>query len=66
VTQPHIAFIDGNPFMLTMTGEFVIKNLVLMAAGLVLATQYTRREARAVERESVAAVEPVAALKPSE
>jgi putative oxidoreductase len=43
VTQPRVAFQDGNPFMLTMTGEFVVKNIVLMAAGLVLATQYTRR-----------------------
>jgi uncharacterized membrane protein YkgB len=43
VTQPEVAFVDGNPLMLTMTGEFVIKNLVLMAAGLVLATQSSRR-----------------------
>ncbi len=43
VTQPDVAFIGGNPLMLSMTGEFVIKNVVLMAAGLVLATQSTRR-----------------------
>jgi uncharacterized membrane protein YkgB len=43
VTQPHVAFQDGNPLMLTMTGEFVVKNLVLMAAGLVLATASTVR-----------------------
>jgi putative oxidoreductase len=41
VTQPQVAFKDGNPLMLTMTGEFVVKNLVLMAAGLVLATAAT-------------------------
>jgi putative oxidoreductase len=43
VTQPHVAFQDGNPLMLTMTGEFVVKNLVLMAAGLVLAAASTAR-----------------------
>jgi putative oxidoreductase len=38
VTQPSVAFQDGNPFMLTMTGEFVVKNVVLITAGLVVAT----------------------------
>ncbi len=38
VTQPEVAFQNHNPFMLTMTGEFVVKNLVLITAGLVLAT----------------------------
>jgi uncharacterized membrane protein YkgB len=38
VTQPSIAFQHGNPFMLTMTGEFVVKNVVLITAGIVLAT----------------------------
>jgi uncharacterized membrane protein YphA (DoxX/SURF4 family) len=38
VTQPGIAFQHGNPVMLTMTGEFVVKNVVLITAGLVLAT----------------------------
>ena len=36
VTQPAVAFQDGNPLALTMTGEFVVKNVVLIAAGLVL------------------------------
>jgi uncharacterized membrane protein YkgB len=45
VTQPEVAFKDGNPLMLTMTGEFVVKNLVLMASGLVLATASTARAA---------------------
>jgi uncharacterized membrane protein YkgB len=43
VTQPGVAFVHGNPFMLTMTGEFVIKNVVLIAAGLVLATKAQSR-----------------------
>jgi putative oxidoreductase len=38
VTQPGIAFQHGNPFMLTMTGEFVVKNVVLITAGIMLAT----------------------------
>ena len=36
VTQPGVAFQNGNPLMLTMTGEFVVKNVVLIIAGLVL------------------------------
>jgi putative oxidoreductase len=43
VTQPQLAFRDGNPLVLTMTGEFVVKNLVLISAGLVLATAYLNR-----------------------
>jgi len=36
VTLPEVAFQDGNPLKLTVEGEFVIKNLVLLAAGLVV------------------------------
>jgi uncharacterized membrane protein YkgB len=36
VMKPGEAFEDGNPFLLTVLGEFVVKNLVLIAAGLVL------------------------------
>jgi putative oxidoreductase len=36
ITQPGEAFSDGNPLLLTTLGEFVVKNLVLMAAGLVI------------------------------
>ncbi|MFC6015579.1 DoxX family membrane protein [Plantactinospora solaniradicis] len=38
VIQPEVAFLGGNPLVLTMTGEFVVKNLILISAGLVLAT----------------------------
>jgi uncharacterized membrane protein YkgB len=34
--RPDIAFQHGNPLLLTTEGEFVIKNLVLIAAGLVV------------------------------
>lgn len=37
VTQPDLAFQQGNPLLLTVEGEFVIKNLVLLSAGLALA-----------------------------
>ncbi len=33
---PHVAFSEGNPLLLTVEGEFVAKNLVLLAAGLVV------------------------------
>lgn len=36
VTQPEVAFQGGNPLLLTMTGEFVVKNLVLITAGIVV------------------------------
>lgn len=36
VLRPELAFQAGNPLLLTTIGEFVIKNLVLIAAGLVI------------------------------
>ena len=39
VMQPQLAFQNGNPLLLTTIGEFVIKNVVLIAAALVLAAQ---------------------------
>jgi putative oxidoreductase len=36
VIQPEVAFQDGNPLLLTTEGEFVIKNLVLLSAGLMI------------------------------
>lgn len=36
IVRPDIAFQGGNPFLLTTEGEFVIKNLVLIAGGLVV------------------------------
>ena len=45
VTNPAIAFGDGNPLRLTTTGEFICKNIVLVSAGLVLvAAMPTRTE----------------------
>lgn len=36
VLRPEIAFQGGNLFLLTTEGEFVVKNLILIAAGLVV------------------------------
>ncbi len=34
--RPREAYRGGNPFRLTDTGEFIVKNLVLLSAGLVM------------------------------
>ena len=39
VMVPDVAFQAGNPLRLTVEGEFVVKNLVLLAAVLVVATK---------------------------
>lgn len=36
VLQPGLVFQGGNPLLLTLEGEFVVKNVVLLAAGLVV------------------------------
>jgi putative oxidoreductase len=38
--QPQVAFQDGNPMLLTTVGEFVVKNLVLISAGIVVASRH--------------------------
>ena len=48
VLHPSLSFQDGNPLLLTVEGEFVIKNLVLIAAGLVIGSQV--RRGNSVER----------------
>lgn len=39
VVQPEIAFQEGNPLLLTTEGEFVVKNLVLLSAGLLIGSR---------------------------
>ena len=46
VVQPDVAFVDGNPLLLTTEGEFVVKNLVLLSAGLVIGTAVRPTQAR--------------------
>jgi uncharacterized membrane protein YkgB len=43
IIVPGDAFQDGNPLLLDVEGEFVIKNLVLIAAGLVIGSTVRRR-----------------------
>ena len=40
--RPDVAFVDGNPLLLSVEGEYVVKNLVLLAATAALAL-HTRR-----------------------
>jgi len=47
VVTPEAAFANHNPLMLTMVGEFVVKNVVLIAAALVVATKAARRSGAA-------------------
>ncbi len=42
VLEPDLAFRGGNPLRLTVLGEFVVKNLVLLTAGLVVAGSIPR------------------------
>jgi uncharacterized membrane protein YkgB len=39
VLLPDVAFRDGNPLLLTVEGEFVVKNLVLLSAALVVGSR---------------------------
>ena len=39
VLLPGVAFLEGNPLLLTVEGEFVVKNLVLLSAGLVVGSR---------------------------
>jgi putative oxidoreductase len=47
---PEVAFRDGNPLLLTVEGEFVIKNLVLLAAGMVIGSRVQAVGARKAGR----------------
>ena len=45
--RPEVAFQHGNPFLLTTEGEFVIKNVILISAGLVVGGTVQRSRSRA-------------------
>ena len=51
VMQPQVAFQHGNPLLLTTEGEFVMKNVVLISAGLVLASRLQTRPVSQSELE---------------
>ena len=42
ILLPEISFQNGNPLLLTVEGEFVIKNLVLLSAGMVVGATVRR------------------------
>jgi len=42
---PEVTFRHGNPLLLTVEGEFVVKNLVLISAALVVGTTVRRKGA---------------------
>ncbi len=44
VVVPGDCFQDGNPLLLTTTGEFVLKNLVLISAGVVIGSAVRARK----------------------
>ncbi len=46
VTQPELAFQNNNPLLLTTIGEFVVKNFVLVSAGLVIGATVRRSSER--------------------
>jgi putative oxidoreductase len=46
VVLPEVAFQRGNPLLLTVEGEFVVKNIVLIAAGMVVGATVRGRRAR--------------------
>jgi putative oxidoreductase len=47
VMAPGLMVRHGNPFLLTGNGEFVLKNLVLISAAVLLASQHPGRTAAA-------------------
>jgi putative oxidoreductase len=47
LTQPDVTFQDGNPLLLTVEGEFVTKNLILLAGVVLL---YAAQRVRAAVR----------------
>lgn len=53
VLLPEVAFQDGNPLLLTVEGEFVIKNLVLLSAGMVVGATVRNRRTFALRTEVV-------------
>lgn len=53
VLLPEVSFQDGNPLLLTVEGEFVVKNLVLLSAGMVVGATVRSRRAFALRTEVV-------------
>jgi len=50
ITLPDVAFQGTNPLVLTAVGEFVVKNLVLLSAGLVVSSGVKPLRGRTADR----------------
>jgi uncharacterized membrane protein YkgB len=50
ISLPDVSFEGANPLVLTAVGEFVVKNLVLLSAGLVVASGVKPLRARTADR----------------
>ena len=46
IVHPSVVFTDGNPLLVTMEGEFIAKNLVLIAGAMAVAAFSGRRARR--------------------
>ena len=44
IVRPDISFQSSNPMLLTTEGEFVVKNMVLIAAGMVIGSKVRNRQ----------------------
>ncbi|MDJ0497790.1 MAG: hypothetical protein QNJ89_08175 [Acidimicrobiia bacterium] len=53
VLLPEVSFENGNPLLLTVEGEFVIKNLVLLSAGMVVGATVRKQGAFALRTETI-------------
>ena len=53
VLLPEVSFEDGNILLLTVEGEFVVKNLVLLSAGMVVGATVRARQAYGLRTEVV-------------
>jgi uncharacterized membrane protein YkgB len=48
VTEPALAFQHGDPLVLSTIGEFVVKNLILITAVMVIASRHLVDQSRAL------------------
>jgi len=53
VMQTEVAFQRGNPLLLTVEGEFVVKNLVLLSAGMVVGSTVRKRRRTGAPRNGL-------------
>ena len=66
VLLPEISFQDGNPLLLTVEGEFVVKNLVLLSAGMVVGATVRTRRAFSLRTETVERIPDPDGLSPTD